>query len=79
MSSKPYGVCWCDCHMQVDSDGRREFAKPGDPDLVNGWPKYTNPIALVTACARCVKDHEHFIATGLDRYSTLEGDTVYDD
>lgn len=74
MSSKPFGVCWCDCHMPVDDAGKRI--------LQNLWPRFDEPVALAIACTKCRADHTLFIETGRDwnyppnyRASSPSGDT----
>lgn len=57
-SAKPHGVCWCDCHMNVDDKGRRVFGLD--------WPSLDNPVALATACKECKKDHDVYVQTCLD-------------
>lgn len=55
--SKPYGVCWCDCHTPTGEHGER---------LAGGWPLYDEPTAVLTACATCDRFHKHYLSTGLD-------------
>lgn len=69
-SSKPYGVCWCDCHMPVDENGKRKF-DDFEPGTVNGWPKYEDPIATVAACDECKHDHAQFVASGIDPFGSV--------
>lgn len=64
--SKPFGVCWCDCHIPLDADGRRDFAVVTDENHVNGWPRLDYAVAVAVACDRCKADHASFIATGID-------------
>lgn len=64
--SKPFGVCWCDCHTPVDDTGRREFKGGSDAGHVNGWPKFDEPVALATACSECQPDHRLYVTTGKD-------------
>ena len=64
--SKPFGVCWCDCHTPVDDAGRRIFAGTNDANHVNGWPRFDSPVAMASACVSCRRDHILFIDTGRD-------------
>lgn len=63
-SSKPRGVCWCDCHKAVDEEGKPVFPR------LTPWPRYADPVALATACRSCAADHAIYITSGIDPYST---------
>jgi hypothetical protein len=58
MPSKPFGICWCDCHRPVDDHGKRI--------LKNEWPRFDNPVAIAVACVNCRHDHDLFVRTGRD-------------
>lgn len=64
--SKPFGVCWCDCHQRVDEEGRAILDGFTDAGHIHGWPKFDEPVALATACSDCQPDHDLFIRTGKD-------------